>query len=90
MANRSDQQVGQISLGKQIVLHLAPGVLATALFVLLNTLLPVERVPSILILQICLFLVLIPSELGIVLFIAKRQTGKASIKQAIRFTSTLK
>lgn len=35
MANRSDQQVGQISVGKQIVLHLAPGVLATTLFVLL-------------------------------------------------------
>jgi len=57
MANRSDQQVGQISVGKQIVLHLAPGVLATALFVLLNSLLSVERVPAILILQICLYLV---------------------------------
>lgn len=45
MANRSDQQGGQISLGKQILLHLAPGVLATDLFVLLNSLLPVERVP---------------------------------------------
>ena len=57
MANRSDQQGGQISVGKQIVLHLAPGVLATALFVLLNSLLSVERVPAILILQICLYLV---------------------------------
>lgn len=45
MAKRSDQQGGQISLGKQILLHLAPGVLATDLFVLLNSLLPVERVP---------------------------------------------
>jgi membrane protease YdiL (CAAX protease family) len=89
VTDASDQQVEQISLWKQIVLHLMPGVLAVALFVLLNELLPAGRLPAILILQICLVVALV-AELGIVLLIAKKQTGKASIAKAIRFTSKLK
>jgi len=89
MTDRSNRDVDQISIWRQIILHLWPGVLAVVLFVVLNELLPGGRLPSILILQICLFVLLI-AELGIILRIAKKQTGNASIAGAIRFTSKLK
>jgi membrane protease YdiL (CAAX protease family) len=59
------------------------------LFVLLSTLLPPARFPPLLILQIALP-VLILVELGIILFVGKRQTGAISLKKSIRFTTPVK
>jgi hypothetical protein len=46
MTDQGGRQVKQIALWKQIILHLAPGVVAVALFVLLNCLLSDDRIPS--------------------------------------------
>lgn len=87
--NRSGEGLGQLSIWKQIALHLGPGLLAVGLFVILATLLPASRFPPFLIVQITLP-VLILAELGIILLVAKGQTGRVSLFKAIRFTAAVK
>ena len=76
-------------VGKQILLHLGPGLVAVGLFVLLNAFLPADGFPPFLILQIVLP-ALILVELGIVLFVGRRETGTLSFAKAIRFTARVK
>ena len=89
MQNHNDRGTGQYRVGKQIGLHLGPGLVVLVLFVLLNTVLPPDRFPSLLILQMVLP-ALILVELGIILFAGKVQTGKVSLAKAIRFTARVK
>jgi membrane protease YdiL (CAAX protease family) len=89
MKNQKNGSIAQLHIWKQIVLHLGPGLVILGLFVLLSTLLPPARFPPLLILQIALP-VLILVELGIILFVGKRQTGTISFKRTIRFTARVK
>ncbi len=89
MNDQIDRSAEQLPIFKQIMLHLAPGLLAVGLFVLLSVLLAPARFPPFLVVQLTLP-VLILAELGIILFMGKRQTGKASIVKMIRFTARVK
>jgi membrane protease YdiL (CAAX protease family) len=89
MNDQIDRSAEQLPIFKQIILHLAPGLLAVGLFILLSVLLAPVGFPPFLIVQIALP-ALILAELGIILFISKRKTGRASIVKMIRFTARVK
>jgi hypothetical protein len=54
------RRIAQFRIWTRIALHLGPGLLAVSLFVLLSTLLPADRFPPFLILQITLPVALLP------------------------------
>jgi membrane protease YdiL (CAAX protease family) len=89
MKNQEGERPAQFPFWKQIILHLGPGLAAAGLFVLLATLLPPARFPPLLILQITLP-VLILVELGIIMFVGKRQNGTLRLAKLIRFTASVK
>lgn len=82
------QPVLQFSLWKQIVLHLAPGALGVGVFVILNELLAGWGLPSLLFLQLSLLAIMV-CEIAVLLRTGKRETGQASIRSVIRFTTPL-
>jgi membrane protease YdiL (CAAX protease family) len=89
MTDQNSRRIAQFPMWKQIALHLAPGLVVVGLFVLLGTLLPAPRFPPLLILQISLP-VLILTELGIIMLLGKRQTGRVSFAKVIGFTARVK
>ena len=78
----------QFPLWKQIILHLAPGVLGVGVFVLLNEILAGKGLPSLLFLQLSLLVILV-CEVGILLWTVRREAPGTGIRSVIRFTVPL-
>ena len=71
--------VEQLSVPKLIALHLIPGALVTATFVVLAPLVKAAGLPPIAALLAAILLVLVPVELGIVLRAVNRNGGAAAV-----------
>ena len=71
--------VEQLSVPKLIALHLIPGALVTATFVVLAPLVKAAGLPPIAALLAAILLVLVPVELGIVLRSVRRDGGAAAV-----------
>ena len=71
--------VEQLSVPKLIALHLIPGALVTATFVVFAPLVKVAGLPPIAALLAAILLVLVPVELGIVLRAVRRVGGAAAV-----------
>ena len=74
-----DPTTEQHSLPTTLLLHLAPGALAALLFVLLAQ--PVESLglPPLAALLVSIAVVIVPVELGVLLFVGRRRNGRLSI-----------
>jgi uncharacterized protein len=75
----------QLSIPRLLLLHLAPGALATALFILLAD--PVQRAgfPPLLAFLIAIVVVIVPAELGVVVVAGRQQTGAPSLLAAVPY-----
>lgn len=80
----------QHSLALSILLHLLPGVLATALFVLIARPLAAQGIPAVGALLICAAVVLIPFELGVLLWEARRKNKSNSLVGVVLYRAFLR
>lgn len=74
-----------LSLGKTIVLHLLPGALITAFIFLTAPVLIRFGFPPILSLYLAILLILIPFELGFLLYQGKKRNGRCSLDGIVLF-----
>ncbi len=72
--------IKQHTISQTILFHLLPGVLITSAFVLLGPWLRINHLPPLLALLIPILIVLIPFELGLIIFLGFRQNKKLSLK----------
>jgi membrane protease YdiL (CAAX protease family) len=77
--------VQQHSVGQSIVLHLLPGVLILAFFVIAAPLLDNLGAPSFLALLLAIAFVLIPFELGYLLYQGKQSDGELSLRGIVLY-----
>src|SRR5262245_14134349 len=77
------------SAGRTLILHLLPGVLITAFYFLVAP--PIVRAgfPSLIALLLAIILVLIPFELGYLLYAGKRTTGRFSLITVVLYRDPL-
>ena len=76
-------------VAKSIALHLVPGVAIAAFYFLIRG--PLERAgyPSILALMVAIPAILVPVELGYLLFRGRRQTGRFTLKGLVSYRRSL-
>jgi membrane protease YdiL (CAAX protease family) len=79
----------QHSLLKSVILHLLPGVLILLFFIIVTPILTENGLPTLFCLFLAVVLVLIPFELGYILFQAKRRNKKFSLKGIILYRQKL-
>lgn len=79
----------QHSLLKSVILHLLPGVLILLFFIIVTPILTENGLPTLFCLFLALMLVLIPFELGYILYQAKRRNKKFSLKGIILYRQKL-
>ncbi|HEX2978947.1 MAG TPA: CPBP family intramembrane glutamic endopeptidase [Anaerolineaceae bacterium] len=72
--------VTQHSIPQTILLHLLPGALITIGFILLGPWLKANRLPPLLALLIPILVILIPFELGLMLYLGYRRNGRLSLE----------
>jgi membrane protease YdiL (CAAX protease family) len=77
------------SLARSVALHLVPGVLTTAVYLVLAKPMMAAGFPALFGLLLATALVLIPLELGYLLFRAKRTTGSYSLRGIVLFREPL-
>ena len=82
-------QAEQLSLSKAIALHLLPGVVITAIFILLSTIMRSSGVPPLLWMVLAVPLGLIPTELGYLLYLGKQRNGRYSLDGLLAYQNTL-
>lgn len=75
----------QFSLGKLILLNLLPGILIAAFYSLIVKTVSLAGYPRLVALGIASILILIPVELGIILYYSKKTTGEFSISKMIEY-----
>lgn len=75
----------QHSLGKSLVLHLLPGALITVFFVLLAPVLLQAGYPPMFTLLLAILVILIPLELGYLLYEGRRLNGKWSLRGVVLY-----
>ena len=80
-----DADVEQHSLVKSIVLHLLPGVLILVFFVIVAPLTKRMKAPSILAFLFAIAFVLIPFQLGYLLYQGKKRNGKLSLQGIVLY-----
>lgn len=68
------------SMVRSVALHLAPGILATAGYLILAPALMPRGIPALMSLLLATLLVLLPIELGLLLFEGHRRSGALSLK----------
>jgi membrane protease YdiL (CAAX protease family) len=76
-------------VGRTLVLHLLPGALAAALFFIIGPSLTGAGYPPQLALTLAILFVIIPFELGYLLYEGKRLTGVASVRPVIPYRERL-
>ena len=75
--------VPQHSLGRSVALHIVPGVITTAVYVLLAGPMMARGFPALLAVLLATLFVLIPLELGYLLYQAKRTNGTFSLQGVV-------
>ena len=81
----ADDDVEQHSLLKSIVLHLLPGVLMLAFFIIVAPLAESKGVPSMIGYTLAVFFVQIPFELGLLYYLGKKRNGEFSLKGIVLY-----
>lgn len=79
----------QLSIGKLLVLHLFPGIAGTLAYIFLAPIFMHNGYPAILGLLIAAGLVIFPTELGILLYQARRASGTFSLKRILPYRKPL-
>lgn len=85
-----DVEVEQHSLGRSTLLHLLPGVLILIFFVIAAPFFERVRAPSILAFQVAIALVLIPFQLGYLLYLGKKRNGKLSLQGIVLYREPMR
>lgn len=80
-----DAEIEQHSLVKSTVLHLLPGVLMLVFFIIAAPLAESVGVPSMIGYTLAVFFVQIPFELGLLVYLGKKQNGKLSLKGIVLY-----
>ena len=80
-----DADVEQHSLVKSIVLHLLPGVFILVFFVIVAPLAERMKAPSILAFLLAIAFVLIPFQLGYLLYLGKKRNGRFSLQGIVLY-----
>ena len=75
----------QHSLLKSVILHLLPGVLILLFFIIVTPILTENGLPTLFCLFLAVMLVLIPFELGYILYQAKRRNKKFSLEGIVLY-----
>jgi membrane protease YdiL (CAAX protease family) len=75
----------QHSLGRSVILHLLPGVLILVFFVAVTPVLTARGFPTLFCLFLAVAAVLIPFELGYLLYQAKRTNGSLSLNRTVLY-----
>lgn len=88
-AHRRDPSPDQDHLGRSVVLHLLPGVVITAFYVLFAPLAITWGFPPVFALLVAVPLVLVPLELGYLLYRAQRSTGTFSLVGVVGYREKL-
>jgi membrane protease YdiL (CAAX protease family) len=84
-----DNNVQQQSLGRSIIYHLFPGLCILISFVVLAPILDRLALPSAMALFIVIGCVLVPVELGILLYQGKKLTGRYTLKEVVLYREPL-
>ena len=79
----------QHSLGVSVILHLLPGILILVFFLILTPLLTKEGFPTLFCLFLAVALVLIPFELGFILYQANKKNKTFSLKEIVLYRRKL-
>lgn len=74
------------SLRWSAFLHLFPGVLIVLVFVLFAPMLRSAGIPVIFAILLAIVVLLVPFELGVILFASKKEFGSYSLKSALLYT----
>ena len=77
--------IEQHPLALSILLHLLPGILATFLYVVLSQFLVPAGFPGIATLLLAALLTIVPFELGVLLYEARRKNGSFSLKDVVLY-----
>jgi len=77
--------VSQIGVGWQILLHLAPGALATLAYVVVGRLFYVNGLPSILGFYLASVLILFPIEIGLPIVLERRRSDRSRLSRSTGF-----
>jgi membrane protease YdiL (CAAX protease family) len=85
----SRSEVAQHSLRQSIVLHLFPGALATGVYVLIAPPLLARGFPALFSLMIAVVLIAIGIELGILLYQARRASGRFSLQGIVPYRKSM-
>ena len=86
----SNQQENEIhSTTKSIILHLAPGILTGAFYFLVREPLHTIGYPSMMALMCAIIVVLIPVELGYLLYEGKKKNGRFSLQGVILYRTSI-
>ncbi len=67
------------TVGETLVLHLLPGALLTAIYFIIAPWVMQAGYPALMALLICILVVLIPFELGVLLYQGRKLTGHATL-----------
>jgi uncharacterized protein len=82
-------QIPRHSLGKSLFLHLTPGVLITLFFFLTGPLVMAWGFPPLMALLLAILFVLIPFELGILLYVGWKEKRRLTLDGAVLFRQPL-
>jgi membrane protease YdiL (CAAX protease family) len=85
-----DADVEQHSLAKSILLHLLPGVLILVFFIITAPLVERMRAPSMLAFLLAITFVLIPFQLGYLLYEGKKRNGKLSLQGIVLYREPMR
>jgi hypothetical protein len=85
----TESEVAQHSLLHSIVLHLLPGALATGVYVIIAPPLIARGLPALFALLLTVILIAIGIELGILLYQAKKTTGRFSLQGVVSYRASM-
>lgn len=89
MEAQSQIEIRKHSLAESLIYHLLPGILIGGLYYLLGPSIRAAGYPSVMALILTAVLVLIPVELGILLWQGKRRNGRLSLKGVVLYRQKL-
>ena len=89
MEAQSQIEIRKHSLVESLIYHLLPGILIGGLYYLLGPSIRAAGYPSVMALILTAVLVLIPVELGILLWQGKRRNGRLSLKGVVLYRQKL-
>lgn len=86
----SESNIEQHSIIKSIILHLLPGILILICFIIFAPIFERNGIPTMLALLLAIPIVLIPFELGFLLYQGKKKNGKFSLKGIVLYRKPMR